>query len=198
MAKWEGDCFWYSRLKVRFLPPQERKMIADRRSRVGKVMTGYAGKKESVTVPKGIRKVVSRLVGEGYRKGYSMETDSGARVDEVNSRRSQTNQGKRTKGLVKQPEVATCLPNQRLRSKANTSVLRVYLAYTVTGNVVRPALSSMVRLSKESRPMYVSAEERWIRSGEAGRLRRETTEGRRTGPEARKKGVGGRRRRSRQ
>lgn len=125
-------------------------MRADRRDRVGKVMAGYASKSDSVTVPTGRREVVDRLVGEGYRKGCSMEPQN---------------------------------------------ELRVYLAYTVSGNVVRPALSSMVRLSKETRPRYVSAEERWIRSGEAGRLRRETTEGRKKGPEARKKGMGGRRRR---
>lgn len=125
-------------------------MRADRRTRVGKVMTGYASKSESVMVPTGRSKVVDRLVGEGYRKSSTMET-----------------------------------PNE----------LRVFLAYTVSGNVVRPALSSMVRLSKETRPRYVSGEERWRRSGEAGRLRRETTEGRKKGPEARKKGMGGRRRR---
>lgn len=133
---------------------------------VGKVMTGYAGKKASVTVRNSAkrRKVVSRLVAEGYRKGYELET-------------SERKNG--TTGVAGQ-----------------TKVLRVDLGYTVSGNVVRPALSSMVRLSKETRPRYVSAEERWVRNGEAGRLRRETTEGRRTGPEARKKGLGGRRRRS--
>lgn len=165
VAKWEGDCFWCSRLKVRFLPPQEREMIADRRSMVGKVMTGYAGKKASVTVISSVkrRKVVSRLVAEGYRKGYNYNNN------------------------------ANC--SARTKNGA-AGVLRVDLGYTVSGNVVRPALSSMVRLSKETRPRYVSAEERWVRNGEAGRLRRETTEGRRTGPEARKKGLGGRRRRS--
>lgn len=68
---------------------------------------------------------------------------------------------------------------------------RVELGYTGKGTAVMKERKSR---SKPSRGMRVTNAERWGRKGERGTYRRETTEGRRTAEEARKKELGGRRR----
>lgn len=132
--------------------------------RVEKVKNGYADKKRNVRVrsdAEGLEKVVVRRVERGYRKGYKRRHAG----EEVGVRRSKKKGGRKNRGGR-----------------------RVELGYTTLGTPVRQERKSR---SKQSRPMRVSKKERWGRKGERGTYRRQTTEGRRTAEEARKKELGG-------
>lgn len=137
--------------------------------RVEKVKHGYADKKRNVRVrsdAEGLEKVVERRVERGYRKGYKRRHAG----EEVGVRRSKKKGGRKKSG------------------GKNRGGRRVELGYTTLGTPVRHERKSR---SKPSRPMRVSKMERWGRKGERGTYRRQTTEGRRTAEEARKKELGG-------
>lgn len=199
-------------------------MVSKRTRRVSKVKHGYAANKRSVRVPNdavredGLEKVVDRRVEMGYRKGYKHYVGGGFEeagvgrigmstefLDATQGQRTGTwsaDMGDEVRGAAGRETSDLRRSKRRKGSKrskqrASRGIRRVELGYTSVGGVVRPRISERKVRSQPSRPMRVSHKERWGICGSKGGIghyRRETTAGRRTGEEARKKEVGGTRR----
>lgn len=180
-------------------------MGSKRGRRVEKVKHGYAEKQRRVRVQsdkageEGVEKVVERRVERGYRKGYKRrgarereagnlgeETEASADGDAFGG--DQIGERRRSRGA------APAADGEQRKKRKTRGWRRVELGYTSTrrgGGVLTPRRHERKARSKPSRPMRVTHKERWGRKGGRGHYRRETTAGRRTGEEARKKELGG-------
>lgn len=178
-------------------------MGSKRGRRVEKVKHGYEEKRRSVRVPsdtageEGVEKVVERRVERGYRKGYkrrgATSSEAGHRGEKQGDY-EETAEG--TSGDAKHG-IGVAIAEDVRKKRKKRGWRRVELGYTSTrrgGGVLTPRRHERKARSKPSRPMRVTHKERWGRKGGRGHYRRETTAGRRTGEEARKKELGGTRR----
>lgn len=121
----------------------------------------------------GLEKVLERRVEEGYRRGYKRRSEGKNGVD------SQV--GARSKNKL-----------EKSKKKKRGVGREVELRYTKLG---RPVRQERKRRSKPSRALERSKHDVWGLGEESGRLRRQTTKGRKQREEAREKEVGGRGRR---